>query len=191
MKRKRMLDKISDYELTNFRTIDLAEKYFVSKSSVVAELRRRGLVNKFVYKVNITATVEDFKNHSLLDLSIRENTTVTTIKKYALNTHGITSEQLKEMRALRTDKTKFIETISDEEFEKSVRYINKMYKLSYSTIKEERERRGIASNKARIKTKIRDASDEELFGLSLKELTEKYETSIDTVARERRRRREQ
>lgn len=188
---KRLLDDVSDYELTNVRIKELAEKHFASESTVVVELRKRGLVNKFVYKVNITVTVEDLKNHSLSDLSIREKTTIPTIKKYALNTYGITSEQLKEMRNARTDKTKLIESISDEEFEKSLRYINKMYKLSYNVIKEERDKRGISSDKARLKTKIRDSSDEELFGLSLKELTEKYETSIDTVARERRRRREQ
>lgn len=183
------LKDIPDYELINHNINFLAEKYFYTPGSIRCEISRRKLSNVHCQLKEINVSLEEFKSTSMKDLCEREKVTPHRMKVYALNTHGLTKENLKELRKNRNSKRTDLSNISDEEMRKPIPYLMKVYNVTQASIKPEREKRGITIlPQAPYSNAAQKIDNEELFNTTIKDLSYKYKISGDTIFRERKRR---
>lgn len=184
-----MLKDIPSNELINLTVKQLSEKYFYQDGSIRNEIRKRGLVNIHNTPPKINISLEDYKNHSIHELCQREKVTRHIIISYALKTYNLTMEDIKRFGEERIEKRYDLTHISDEELSKPFSYITKVYGVPQTSIKPEREKRGIIIlAQAPYTAIIRKVSNEELFDGSIKEIAKKYKVGTDTVFRERKRR---
>lgn len=185
-----MLKDIPSNELINLTVKQLSEKYFYQDCSIRNEIRKRGLKNIYVNRsVEVNISLEDYKNHSIRELSNRNKVSRHNVVLYALKTYNLTMEDLKRFGVERIEKRYDLSHISDEELSKPFTYLTKTYGVPPRSIRTEREKRGIIIlARSPHAIKLKKASDDEIFNTSIKDLIGKYGVSGDTICRERRRR---
>lgn len=183
------LREIPDEELINKKISDIAEEYFYNKSSVRGEIARRGLKNVYINQCSINITREEFETMPMNELCEREGVSRGRIYTYAMRTYNMTQADIKQFKLDREAKRRDLSKISDDELLKPFTYLMKTYGVLQTSIKLERDKRGLVKKATPpIKKEIRTMSDFELFENSLRNLAKAYGVSTDTVSRERRRR---
>lgn len=185
------LKDITDNELVNCRAQDLADKYFYQIGSIRGEISRRGLVNIHSLPKEINVSLGEFKDYTIKDLCVRYGVTRPRLFSYALEKHNITREDIKRFRKERELKRADLSHVSDEELRKPVLYLMKTHGITQTSVRCEREKRGIVIlPQAPFSAIVKKISNEELFSTKTMILSNKYGVGVDTVYRERRRRQE-
>lgn len=185
-KRKRILEHLTNQELS-VRTIkEIADEYFVHEVTVRDEFKRRGLTLQQKEEPTFNVTIEDLKEIPFARIAKREGTKPPILYRYVYSVYGIKKKEIYQMyleaKAIKSN----LEVLSDDEIRKPCAYLVKTYGTTGQKIRDEREKRGINFKENRFI--LIHVSDEDLFNLTLKELQAKYSVTADTICRERRRR---
>lgn len=183
-KRTRVLEHLTDQELTSKGVECLVEEYFLERSTVRGEFYKRGLKPPQKEMPHISVTIQDLKETPVTQLAKREKTTEKIIHKFVYQTHGIKQEEIYKMYQAHQKEKRRIDLLSDDEIRKPHVYLIKMYGTTGQEIREERLKRGLTLKENKFM--LSHVSDDELLNTPIKQLQERYCVSYDTVSRERR-----
>lgn len=186
-KRKRILEHLTNQELSSRTVKDIANEYYIHEMTVYVELKRRGLNQLQKEEQVFNVTIQDLKTIPLAHIAKRERTTQALLYRYIHNTYGIKRKEVFKLYKVHNDELRRIDVLSDEELSKPNSYLVKTYRTTSTKIKEERLKRGL--NFKNFRFRLIHVSDDDLFNLSLEELRTKHCVTYDTISRERQKRR--